>query len=660
MAQFSTDNPSNPSPWLPSLFGFAALLFLVAGCASELPENDREQLETPEVEVFFNSTGTRPGNQYDLKPSEFLVERIDAADGRIDVAAYGFDKPNIVDALIRAYDRGVNLRFVGSTSHLREDGYQRFLDRHIPMQVGNEFHIMHNKFFIIDQRFVFGGTGNITPTGFNRNNNNWVWMESTPLALDFQAEFDQMFDGRFSTAKQKETEGPAARNTYEIGDTTVEVYFSPQEKGMTRIIEEVNRVKRSIHFQIFAFTKDEVGSAFISKHRELMEKNRRAADDGELPSDWRSQPPQEWKYKVVGLLDRSQVHGNAQYHEAYRLETFDVPMRVDANEASRQPGDYQAGGGRLHTKTMILDAGTEDARVLTGSFNWSSAATVANDEFLLVLHGERIADRYMDTFGSLWKNSREIPTGMCNYLKSAHEKNSDMKCAPDVEPGDVVFSEVHWDGWNGQRDPSDHTGEESERAAVSNDEFIELHNTTDRPIDLSLWTITNESDFIVGFPPGTVIQPGEYYLILDHNTEAFSERRPQRDEQAFQNPDFVLNHANDPRFHRLNLKNSALRLELHKPATEPDDAPIDVAGNGGPPFFGGRVIECTSECDGGFPVYEVKENLSMERKIDDSGAVEDGAEKDAWAACARDKGGENVNKEYRDVVIATPGEPNSE
>ena len=87
--------------------------------------------------------------------------------------------------------------------------------------------IMHNKFFIIDERFVVTGTGNITTTGFGKNDNNWVLIDSPEVADDFQAEFDQMFDGRFGYAKDTIDNN----NTYTVGDTKVEVYFSQEDHG---------------------------------------------------------------------------------------------------------------------------------------------------------------------------------------------------------------------------------------------------------------------------------------------------------------------------------------------------------------------------------------------------------------------------------------------
>ncbi len=616
----------------------ATLLALFATTASCNMIEGEPELIDPQVWVYFNSTGTREGNARDIAAVQQLVERIDSAQGTLDACIYGFSNQEVIDAVIRAHYRGVDVRVTGDARHFgyNERGYRILQENHIPIQVGNQFHIMHNKFFIIDDLFVFVGTGNITSTGFERNANNWVMIDSPLVAADFKAEFEQMFAGKFSTAKERINNG----NTYQVGDTTVEVYFSPQEDAMGRILRELELATDNIHFTIFAFTKDQVGSLFISKHQEFSAINE-ANGDAELPVLERPK-------RVVGILDRSQVHGNFLYHEAYRLTQKGVPMRMDANENSRLPGDYQAGGGRLHSKTMIIDYGTPNARVITGSFNWSSAATIANDEVMLVLRGERVVEQYYREFINLWQTSKTLDQAVCNYLVDYDPDTGEgPRCAKDVEPGDIVISEVGWYGWNSYTDPADHSGRTREQ--FSNDEFIELYNTTNDPINLSLWTIGNGEDFVVGFTPGTVIQPGEYFLILDHNLEPYSDTNPQRQPHAYLNPDFVMNLANDPRFPRLNLKDASMDLQL----IDTRARVIDRAGNGLAPFAGGQIVQGE-----GFDA-EIVGVRSMERDWVNGEPAEDGTVPSNWHSSSVDEGGENVNPALRDKVFATPGEPNS-
>jgi len=266
---------------------------------------------------------------------------------------------------------------------------------------------------------------------------------------------------------------------------------------------------------------------------------------------------------------------------------------MDGNAHGFLPGDYQAGGGRLHSKTMLIDRDTEKATVLTGSFNWSSSATVANDETFVVLKGERVTREHIEYFESLWDNGKTIAFDSVNEIgeenKVLHSRcgNFDINdplldvnhifdngypCDADsgFVPGSIIFNEIHWDGYNHQVDYSDFALD-----MVNNDEYIELLNTTDQPIDMSFWTISTNTDFSVGFYPGTIIGPGERFLILDHNLEPFVDVVPQDVRHAFDQGDFVINTANDPRFLRLNLRNSDSFLQI----LDPQGRVLDVVGD---------------------------------------------------------------------------------
>ncbi len=638
-----------------AVLALAALGAPLVSCESGIAPEDMELAQQARVRTYFNFTGTEANNGLDPEVDNMLIQMIDRAQVSVDFAIMGFSRTPIIDALVRAHLRGVQLRFVGDSRHM-ESGTRGYLvmDRYnIPMMVGNQFHIMHNKFFIIDDRFVVTGTGNITTTGYEKNDNNYVIIDDPHVASDFKAEFEQMFGGRFGANKTVIENG----NTYQLGDTRLEVRFSPQEDCMGRILQGIEEAQESVYFMIFAFTKDQVGSALIAKHLEFERYNvccdpgrtQERLRDPELKATCEASvvcaAPFRQK-EVRGVIDRSQLHSNGPYHEAYRLIQAGVRMRLDGNDNSFLPGDYQAGGGRLHSKTLIVDPGIESATVLTGSFNWSSSATQANDETFLVLQGRRVTDEHKVWWDAKWDNAKSFGNdwiGRTDYL----------------EPGAIVFNEIHWDGYNGEVDGSDFGGDD-----VSNDEFIELLNTTPYPIDLSMWVIATKVDFTLGFYPGTIIGPYERFLVLDHNIEPYSDLDPQEGISAFWGGDFVMNTANDQRFLRLNLRNAAFYLRL----IDPRGALMDEVGDGGPPFVGGRLNvygpnppSCSSaagcslggECRFGECV--LLQTRSMERVH----PLKPGTDPDAWAACEAEEGGEHVNAPYRSVVLATPGEPNS-
>jgi len=575
-------------------------LLLVAACNPAPTQEELDMTRGGRIDVYFNDPGTRHDNMWEPDAIDVLVSLIEQSNATLDFAV-------VIDAVIDAWDRGVKVRMVGDAGHLYNSGYRQLDARQIPMVTGNRPHIMHDKFFIIDGRFVFAATANITDTDLRHNSNNMVMIDSPPVAADFTAEFEQMWGGKFGHTKEEIDNG----RVYRVGDTIVEVWFAPNEDVIGRILEYVYGAQESIRFTIFAFTKDQVGSAFILKQAEFDAWNEANGIDPDAPIDQR--------HTVAGVIDQSQLHSNGQYHEAYRLLAAGIPIRMDGDDNTLQPGDYQAGGGRLHSKTMLIDAEGDNPVVITGSFNWSASATVSNDEFLLILRGDpdggpgaptgrRIADQYGTYFDLLWDTGRHI---------------GNTFVGEDLDPGDLVINEVMWFGVNHQ-----------DLEGV--DEFIELRNLTGDELDLSMWQVVNARDFVVGIPPGSVVAPHDTFLILDHTMEVYQDGVPQDERSAYTGGNLVTNPFNDNRQSRLYLKDGSLGLALQDPRAQV----ADWVGDGGPPFYGG-------------PSGSVVR--SMERNVEPG----DGTDPANWHACSYTQGGVNVNPDFRSEIIATPGEENS-
>jgi phosphatidylserine/phosphatidylglycerophosphate/cardiolipin synthase-like enzyme len=587
------------------------LVFLaLAACA---PPSDADIAGTlgGQVDVYFNDPGTRPDNLWSRPDGlKAMINLIHNAQATLDFAVMGFTHRDIIDAIEMAHDRGVKVRMVGDADHWGNEGYRRLLNRQVPMSVGNGSHIMHDKFIVVDGRFVFMGTANWSVSDMTQNSNNMLLIDHPGVAADFTAEFEQMFNGLFGYTKQRIDNG----RVYQVGDTEVEVWFSPNEDTMGRMLEVVDAAEESVRFTIFAFTKDQVGSAYIRKMEELRQRFADDADrDDELP-----------RHSVAGVVDQSQLNSNGQYHEAHRLLAAGIPMRLDGNDQSRKPGDYQAGGGRLHSKTMLVDTYADDGgTVMTGSFNWSASATVSNDEFLVVLRSPRISEDYNDYFDYLWNSGRHF--GETWAIPEGESEEAAARLGKQIiRPGDVVINEVLWYGLNN-------------KDVDGFDEFIELRNRTDQDIRLDMWSISNADDFVVGIPPGSLLPAGGTFTIVDHVTEVYADGEPQDEPTAIRTGDLVLNAFNDNRQARLYLKDGAMELILRDPmATE-----VDRAGDGGAAFAGGPI---------GAAGY------SMERL---EAAPGDGSDAANWYTCTLAEGGRNITQPFKTEVIATPGEANS-
>ncbi len=141
----------------------------------------------------------------------------------------------------------------------------------------------------------------------------------------------------------------------------------------------------------------------------------------------------------------------------------------------------------------------------------------------------------------------------------------------------VIFSEIAWAG----------------SSQSSSDEWIELTNLTDTPIDLSNWTITGAGssgkDLVV--PDDTVIEPYSTFLIANYDSS--------HDNSALSvEPNFITA--------TLSLPNDGFRATLY----DHDGSLIDVAGGDGS-AFAGRSGSAADTDDGRYrSMARVDETLS--------------------------------------------------
>ena len=137
---------------------------------------------------------------------------------------------------------------------------------------------------------------------------------------------------------------------------TVQVAFAPWDNAEGMIVEGIRRAKQQILVQAFSFTSRALANA-------LMAAKRRGVD-------------------VRVLVDREQTFGG----EASR-----IPELIQAGIPVALEVRYRS----AHNKVMVMDAGTADAAVITGSYNWTYAAQYKNAENVLILrHNPDIANVY--------------------------------------------------------------------------------------------------------------------------------------------------------------------------------------------------------------------------------------------------------------------------
>ncbi|MBR1680817.1 DUF1669 domain-containing protein [bacterium] len=300
-----------------------------------------------------------------------LVHSINNAQNSIDMDLYGYtDIPEITTSIQSAIRRGVNVRLVHDVN---SDGTNFYPDTFKFAQTLSESKadygdsqyqsaIMHNKFIVIDKKFVITGSANISTTdisGFNTN--DIIFINSPEIANIYEEEFEQMYNNKFHRKKSKIKN----KENLLLGDSIVSVYFSPQDDTInSAIIPLINSAKQYIYVPMFVITHRKVSQALADAYA-------RGVD-------------------VRLILDATNANNKYTTHEALRKAGVLVKTENYA--------------GKMHSKSLIID----DKYIITGSMNLSKSGNSKNDENVLIIENPALAKYYKSFFLYLWQKIPNI------------------------------------------------------------------------------------------------------------------------------------------------------------------------------------------------------------------------------------------------------------
>jgi phosphatidylserine/phosphatidylglycerophosphate/cardiolipin synthase-like enzyme len=163
---------------------------------------------------------------------------------------------------------------------------------------------------------------------------------------------------RTTTATAVVTTTSTATTTVNIPSVR-ETCFSRVERCDVLLISLINRANRSVYVAVYSFTRDSLATALISAKERGVE------------------------VRVVIERERAYEQGS----EYPRLKSAGVDVRLDGNP------------NLMHHKFMVIDGYI----VVTGSYNWSSAAEDRNDENIVVILDRDVAQRFVQEFERVWQ-----------------------------------------------------------------------------------------------------------------------------------------------------------------------------------------------------------------------------------------------------------------
>jgi phosphatidylserine/phosphatidylglycerophosphate/cardiolipin synthase-like enzyme len=233
----------------------------------------------------------------------------------------------------------------------------------------------HNKYAAIDARhsdpskaWVVTSSWNATDSGTFQQFQNMVNIQDVALARAYELEFNQTWGGdsgdfnpgaaRFS--EDKEIVNPSA---FWIGeeDTYVELHFSPQTNTEAQINRALSTAQESIDLGLNLITRRAISNTMLSRFNEGVD--------------------------VRGAIGVTNIQGSDfEYLQSW----------ADVHEFS------QSQFGLLHHKYAIIDGeqAGENAKVITGSHNWSGNANFENDENTLIIHSPRVANEFFQEYAA--------------------------------------------------------------------------------------------------------------------------------------------------------------------------------------------------------------------------------------------------------------------
>ena len=147
-----------------------------------------------------------------------------------------------------------------------------------------------------------------------------------------------------------------------------QVYVSPRGGCTEAIVKNLNQAEKSVLVQAYSFTSQPIAEALVDAHKRGV--------------------------KVKVLLDKSQRRGRGSKLDL--LVDAGIPVGIDNKHSI------------AHNKVMIIDGVT----VLTGSFNFTTAAEDKNAENLLVLHDKALAKKYRANWNAHSKHSASYAVSM--------------------------------------------------------------------------------------------------------------------------------------------------------------------------------------------------------------------------------------------------------
>lgn len=155
-----------------------------------------------------------------------------------------------------------------------------------------------------------------------------------------------------------------SRESVELGDFKVQVFFSPSSKIETELVNFIRSAQESIELCVFELNLQSVVDALVEKHKAGVE---------------------------VRVIIDADYQGE---HELAALHKNGVAVKVDPRSAF------------MHNKFVVVD----EKKIWTGSYNFTKNGTYKNDNNALSIESKLLAENYLAEFDEMWDHGSGLFT----------------------------------------------------------------------------------------------------------------------------------------------------------------------------------------------------------------------------------------------------------
>jgi phosphatidylserine/phosphatidylglycerophosphate/cardiolipin synthase-like enzyme len=345
-----------------------------------------------------------------------LIAAIDGATTSIDFAVYGFNgNEEVIAALEAAQNRSVTVR--GVVDSYQSGFYPYRATEKVVSLIGTvvpdaDDRIMHNKFFVIDGRWVWTGSTNISRPELEAEyySDLAVLIDSTALADVYTDEFEEMYAGDFHDEKTDNTLHvlPALSD-----GTVIESYFAPTDDAETNaIVRAIDAASTKINMRTFFLTSQNIVDAL------------KDAKDRSVT--------------VRVILDATSAHNEFSLHES--LRSYGISVKVES------------WGGTEHIKALSVDGTT----VVLGSQNFTLSGNTLSDENTLYIRNQPMATAYDAAFETAWSSisstwltadpdpeSSDSPGSLSDLIDNDHDDLTDEGAPESINNVDTADGAIN-------------------------------------------------------------------------------------------------------------------------------------------------------------------------------------------------------------------------